>query len=591
MIPIPIFLLSLPALGIALSACVALARHRFPGWSALVLVVVSAFLPILLYDRTDVGQTIGRSLWEWTAAGGPKVQAAYHVDALALVAAAIVALATGATIHRVARLPEARPLAIVLIALDGIALVALVAMTDVVAAIIVAGMAAAIAVAVALFVATASAAARLAALLALGLQSFTAAALLLASYGIATFDLEEVPAAAIAPGVLTAVALGAALFCGLYPFVPWRYEAEAVTPLGAIRGVALFPIGLAGSIVALRMVAAAGVPATELALPDLPPAWQAALLLVILGLTALAARSGPRSARLRRALTGAAFFGVAAALPALGWGHVVALLALLTVLYAAVGSAAVVAEWDVARFDIRLGVLWAAIASGAPLALMGALLGLLASALALALELAAVPAAARIATATSARVLAVFGPFFALAGLYGTPDPVVAVLCGSALGVAGLLELAHAVRETQSEVGASWRARSYATLAALAVVSVVGVASLPTVVRAAGGVLDATPAVVPDVALAGAAALTVVLTILAVALPRLVRVRVSPRLLGGVRRVLTATDPVPVLALTYRGLEEWSRRIGGAFAGLEDRAGVWVATSLIALTLLWAASS
>src|SRR2546426_2038245 len=351
-----------------------------------------------------------------------------------------------------------------------------------------------IAVAVAIFVASEPGAARLAALLALGVESFIAAALLLGRFGVATFDLDGVPREAITPGVLAATVLGATLLCGLYPFVPWRYEPRAVPPpLASLRGVALFPIGVAGSVLALRLLAASGAPITSLPLPDVPLAWQALLLLLILTLTALAVLFGPREARMRRALTGASFIVLVAALSFLHLSHVIAILALLTVLYATVASAAVVEEWQVARFDVRLGVLWAAIASGAPLALAGALFGLLASAVALVLEVMPIPSGARVGVSTGARVLVVIGPFLTLAGLATTPDPIVGSLCAVTLVIAGLLELAHAARGVSADA-VKPRGRLYATAAALAMTSVFGlIVSLP-VTRAAMALFAPTPA-------------------------------------------------------------------------------------------------
>jgi hypothetical protein len=515
------------------------------------------------------------------------VQAAYQVDDLALIGSAIVAIATGAALHGVAGVATARPLLTALLAIDGILLVALVAVTDAVGATLVAGAAAATAVAIALFVAPATAAARLAALLAFGVQSFIAAALLLALFGTATFDLGRVPPAAVGPEVLAAMTLGATFFCGLYPFVPWRYERRELESLAAVRGVALFPIGVAGSVLALRLVVATRTPSTDLLLPGIALEWHATLLVVALGLTALAVRTAPRDARLRRAVTGATFFVVLAALPSLGWSHVVALLALLTVMYAGVASAAVTEEWEVARFDVRLAVLWAAIASGSPLALVGALFGLLASGTALLLEVAPLRSQARDISRASAGVLGAIGPFIALVGLSTTPDPGVAVLCGAVLGSAAVLELAHAVRST----AAVSSDRRFVAVAAVAVTAVAVVVASAPVVRAAAGAFPSTRADWTDLVLPGIGLLAAALAVVVVAAPGVVSIRVDPRLVAGVRRVLAATDPVPGLALTYRGLEAWSGRIGAAFAALEDRAGVWVATLLIALTLIWAAGS
>ncbi len=579
----------LPIIGIALAASVALARDRLPPWLDLAIATVFASVPLAAFARTPSEQSTARTMGEWSAAGGPVVQAAYQVDALALVGAAVVAIITGAALHGVARVSTAAPLLRALIAIDGIALVVLVSVTDVVFGVLLAGGVAVLAVATALFVATPAAAARLAALLAMGVEALSAAALLLARHGIAGFDLARVPPEAVGPGVLAATVLGAALFCGLYPFVPWRYEPRAeAAPLGALRGLALFPIGVAGSVLALRLIVASGTPAARLRLPDVELPAQLVFIGVIAGLSAIAAFAGPAEARRRRLLTGGAFLIAVAALPVLRLSHVIALLALLTVLYAAVASAAVLEEWDVARFDVRLGTLWAAIASGATLSLGGALFGLVASAVAVALERAAAPTGTHVGIATSARVLAVFGPFVALAGVATSTDPVLGVLAAITFATAGALELAHAVRADR--YAAQARGRAYATLAALAVTAVVTVLALEPVLRATTHAFAA-DAAWGDALLIALPLLLIALTVVVVSLPQLVRMRVSPGLLVMVRRALAATDPAPALALAYRGLEVWSRRAGAASAALEERAGVWVATALLALSLLWAASS
>src|SRR5207244_4447882 len=92
-----------------------------------------------------------------------------------------------------------------------------------------------------------------------------------------------------------------------------------------------------------------------------PIEYQPLLVAIVLILAALAVRSAPRRAIRGRAITGAVFVAAAIALPLLSVAHVMALLALLSVVYATVASTALVGEWSVARFTVRLAVLWAAL--------------------------------------------------------------------------------------------------------------------------------------------------------------------------------------------------------------------------------------
>src|SRR5207244_1764131 len=41
--------------------------------------------PLLLYQFSDPALAAGRALWEWSAAGGPTIQASYRLDGLATV--------------------------------------------------------------------------------------------------------------------------------------------------------------------------------------------------------------------------------------------------------------------------------------------------------------------------------------------------------------------------------------------------------------------------------------------------------------------------------------------------------------------------
>ena len=578
-------------IGLALGATVVLIRV-LPPWIAIALVTVFAIGPLAVVGRTELGHTAGRTLWEWAAVGGATVQASYHIDPLAVTAAAAVAVATA--VAMVASRGAGGPIAPALLALLGIALIALCAVTDVVVAAIVAGASAALAVAAALFVAPQAAAARLAALLALGVQSLIASALLLARAGAPSFELDDIARGAISSSVVLAAVLGAALFGGLYPFVPWRYErsaAEPRTPLSQLRGLALFPTAVAGTVVAFRIIAASGLRPDELRLPDISVEAHAAILALVVVAGAIAVRAAPREAFARRSLAAGAFVAAAIALPYMSVAHVMTLIALLTIVYATVASTALVEEWAVARFDVRIAVVWAALASGSAPALAASLFGLVASSVALVIESATPPGAAGAAIAASARLLNLVGPFLAVAGVAFASDPIAGALAGVVLAWAALLELGHAVRESGTHPAGAIVERAFSALVAVAVVFVVSlVASLPAT-AAAVDVLGPLPAEALDLVLVALTLLAVALAVLIVALPGTIRARIGARGMSLLRRVLLASDPVPALALAYRGVEAWSERIGSSFATLEDRAGVWLATALIALALIWAATT
>src|SRR5207237_10019069 len=161
-------------------------------------------------------------------------------------------------------------------------------------------------------------------------------------------------------------------------------------------------------------------------------------------------------------------------------------------------STAIVGERPVARFDVRLAVLWAALASGSPPALAAALFGLVASSLALLLEPLAIEGAPGAAVATSARLLGSIGPFLALAGVAFAPDVIAGAIAGVVLAWAALLELGHGVREITTDRRLGSGARAFAALVAVAVIFVVAlVASIPAT-AAAVDILGPLPAEASD---------------------------------------------------------------------------------------------
>src|SRR5260221_1338559 len=56
---------------------------------AVVFAVAGTVTPLLLATLLDPTRAAGRALWEWSAAGGPTIQASYRFDGIAAVAVAV----------------------------------------------------------------------------------------------------------------------------------------------------------------------------------------------------------------------------------------------------------------------------------------------------------------------------------------------------------------------------------------------------------------------------------------------------------------------------------------------------------------------
>jgi hypothetical protein len=582
-------LVAIPAVGLALSAplMLATARTRLAALAALALAALAGFVPFALLGHSEDATGAVRALWQWSSVGGAAVQASYQVDALALTATAVVVLVSAASAHIAAR--EGRPLLTGLVLVQGLACLALVSVTDLVVAVLVAAVVAVVTGAVGLLVMPQAAVARLVALLAFGVQALVAAALLVNRFGGNTFDLDRIPPAAITPGVLAAMALAGALFCGLYPLVPWRYETRH-RGLSGLRGALAFPAGLAATVLTFRVLAATDAPTVTLLLPQLDDITRAALSVLVIAVAAATLRRPTREG-LHRAAGALAIVALLLVYPFLLWSHIVALAALLTVAYAAVASAAIPEEWSVARFDARLGALWAAAALGTPLAIGGALFAMVAGGVALVVESAPVPPRWGIHARTAARVLVTVGPFTAAAGALGSGDLATAIVAGAALLWAGALELGHALRATREDGWMPPNQRWFAALSAYAIFLCVALASGETIARASvelgrGDLDEWHPLVIPAIAtLSALVAMTITL------LPEIITIRLPDVAASFLRRVLVTADPVPGALLFYRLLEHLSSRVASAFTLFEERGGVWLATLLIGLTLIWAAST
>ncbi len=348
---------------------------------ALATTAVGMVAPPLLYAAREPAPATGRALWEWSAVGGPTIQAAYSYDGVAAVGLTLTVGFAAAGLAGIARMSRRRPMLPGLVLAIGLVSIALFVTTDLVAAIVVLGVVAALTAFVALVVAPAPASARLATFLAIGIQAFVVAALLVSRFGGASFRFDEIRPTWVSPGVVLAAALGGALFAGLYPFVPWRFDrvvARASAEGAPLRGLLAMPAGIGGSILLLRLLGTARLDITTLGLPALDPAVRAVLIVGVSAL--LAARAARRRLHAPTLALGTATVLVAALYPLLHWSHLVLAAALMTVLYAAAVSLATPDEWSVVRYDVALAGLWIAMGLGTPIALAGGLALLVAEA-------------------------------------------------------------------------------------------------------------------------------------------------------------------------------------------------------------------
>src|SRR5438093_614245 len=99
--------LALAALAFAFAMPYRTFRWRIP--SAVALCVIAGLAPLLMYVALDPARARGQALWEWSAVGGPTIQASYRLDGLAAIGVGIGALYVAAALvatTRVSALPE-----------------------------------------------------------------------------------------------------------------------------------------------------------------------------------------------------------------------------------------------------------------------------------------------------------------------------------------------------------------------------------------------------------------------------------------------------------------------------------------------------
>lgn len=580
------------AFGFSLAALIlALPRRRF-RWRARVALVVgalAAIAPLVAFPLRDQSRAAGRALWEWSAVGGPTIQASYRFDGVAAIGIAAALGYTTASLLAVQRASRRHRLLPAIVLANGLVAIALAVTDDLVAATVVLGVVAALSGCAQLLVAPPSAAARLAGFYALGMQAFVVAALLIARTGAASFAFGEIRPTAISPGVVLATSLGAALFAGLYPFVPWRYEGEAARApeREPLRGILAMPAGLGATLVLLRLLGATDIELSSLALPSAAVEVRVAGAALVVALV-LAFSWRRRPLPLAPLVVGAGLLAAIALLPELHWSHGVLAAVLLSVVYAAAVSLALPEQWEVVRYDVTLAALWVGLAVGTPLSIAGGLFLVFADAVGAMLAAIWLPPHRWYIARVGAATAYLAGALCIGAGVRDAPDPATQLLAVVALIALLLLVLVHVGRELgEATVPAELEgaAGAVAVLASVLLALVAGTAihtalgdTLGRPIEAAGA---AGPFVVPAL-VATATMLVVVARTLRPFVPDLGRAA------GSLVPIVLAVDPVPGVLASFRLLERAATRSSAAFGFIEQRGGVWLAALLIFALLLWA---
>ncbi|HEV2249726.1 MAG TPA: hypothetical protein VGT60_04385 [Candidatus Limnocylindria bacterium] len=560
-------------------------RSRLAASVAVVLSVAAVLAPLALATVIDPARAAGRALWEWSAAGGPTIQASYRFDGIAAIGVAVGAAYAGAGLFGVARAERRHPLLPSAILALGLVFFALVVTDDLIAGTVVLGVLASITILATLAVAPLPATTRLAAYLAVGVQFFVLAALLLSRFGGASFRFDAIPPGSVSPGAILAASIGAALFAGLYPFIPWRFRALRRGPeLERLRGVITMPAGVAASLLLLRLLGTTRGDITSVGLPAVPVEWRALAALLALVPVGLAAWPAGRISG-RHAAIAALVIALLAAYPALHWAHLILLAALLSALYAAAVSLALPEQWDVVRYDVTLAAFWIALAVGTPTSIAGGLFILVADAFV---------ALAESIWTRGGYVVVIAGSAATVTGLIVTGVGSLAATDAGALTLAiaglltiGALVLVHVGRRLDV-VAVPLALDGLAAAAALGITTLIGLAvSVPLyqgVTTVFGRPFEPGIANTPlgfIAAIASATLLVVIARSLRPFMPDL-----AP-FAARLRSIIAIADPVPAGHAAFAALDAIASRTTATFNLFEQRAGVWLATLLIIGVLVW----
>ena len=581
------FALFAAAAALSVVALVTASRRANQAWlmpAAFAVGLVAAVIPLLSYQFVDPTFSAGRALWKWTAAGGPTIQASYRLDGIGAIGiAATCAYAAAGLLASSRSAASPRPLPSLVLAI-GFVSIAVVVTNDLVAAIVALAVLAALTAFATLLVAPAPSAMRLAAYLTAGLQGFVVGALLVARQGGASLAIADIAPGAISPGAVLATTAGAALFAGLYPFVPWRYERAhpRAAEREPLRGLLAMPAGVAASLILFRFLGATNIDLSELGLPEVGPIPRGVIAALVLVGFLVRARIRRRPSRRLVIVTALAVL-ILGAYPMLHWSYVVLAAALLTVLYAAAVSLALPEQWEVTRHDVTLALLWVALACGTPLALGAGLLVLAAAALGSLLESIWMPPhRAYIATVVTGTWMVV-GILGLAIGAGAVPDPPVAVAGIAIAGCALILvplqagrRLALGEAPLDLEVAAAIAALIASTLLGLLLE-----VPIADALKEMGRPLGPVEALFVITALVIATIVVIAAGALRPFVPNL------ETLAARLQRFVWAADPVPAGVSAFRVLERAVTLSSAGFGLFEQRAGVWLATILIVALLVW----
>ena len=542
--------------------------------------------PLLLYVALDPAGARGNVLWEWSAVGGPTIQASYRLDGLATAGVAIGALYVAAALVATTRVSARHQLLRPVILLNGLVFITLAVTDDLITDIVVLGALAATTSFIAVLASPAAAVARITGYLAGGVQGFVVAALLISRFGGASFRFDTISPEATTPGVILAASLGAALFAGLYPFVPWGYRSEESGERESLRGLLTTPAGLGATLVLCRLL---GVTRIDLANLGLPAVISPALIAVVVAVLALRFIIRRGKPRLRRRIVISALVLLFIQLyPFIHWSHVILAASLLTIVYTAAVSLALPEQWAISRYDVVIAALFIALATGSPMALAGAFVVLAGGGLAAVTDAFWMPPHRSYITAMASSTVIVAGALTIAIGAFDTPDLLTAVLAVIAAAAVVGLELAHAGRRLSIAAVPADLDVSASIVSFLGTIMVVLALTLPlldamtdAMGRPNARTLDELVTLVPVIAVV-ATLLVVVARAVRVLLPELTAF--STRL----EAIVSAADPVPIASSSFRALAGSATTVSGVFAAFEERAGVWLALMLIATLLVWA---
>jgi hypothetical protein len=561
-----------------------LARWRTPVAAlgcALAGLVPVLFFPYLVGDRAHA-----TTLWEWSAVGGPTVLASYRLDGLAAAGLAIGGLYAAAALVATTRVPGRSSLLRPALVFNGLVLMALAVTDDLVAATIILGALAAATIFVALLVSPPAAVARVTAYLAGGVQAFVVSDLLMTRFGGASFRFVEIAPASVSPGVILAATLGAALFAGLYPFVPWGYRQDESGERESLRGLLTMPAGVGATLVLLRIVGTTRVDLSELRLPATVPGPLIGIAALFFVFSAWRVwRYRPKSRR--RLVAAAGLLALMLLYPWLHWSHLVIVASALTVAYAAAVSLAQPEQWTVTRYDVTLAAAWIGIATGTPVAVAGALVVLVGGALAAVSDAFWMPPHRAYIAMLASTTAIVVGTLTIAVGSLDTPDPLTLVLAILAIASVAALELVHVGRRLDV-AAAPPDLEITATVVALLTVVLVALTFGGAILGALAGAFGRPLGRDMEGVTYAVAALGVMAALLAVVAGALKPLLPDTAPIGiRLASLVGIADPVPAAATAFRALERSATAVSAAFSLFEQRAGVWLALMLIVGVLLW----